>query len=282
MWVALAFSLVPLSITLAGLGYYLLPIEKRVRHPWAELLRPSGTVGQTTGIIALALFLFLWLYPLRKRLRSMSEWGRLPNWLQIHIAAGIAAPLYGAVHAGWRFTGLVGLGYFAMAAVALSGVIGRFLYQHIPRSRDGLELTKRESHKQRRLLIEQLAVQIGIDADLLEHALTTTHASQRKLGVFGTLRELIRDDIVRRRLVRSLVRQVQDDRRPDRSQLTAQMILEKARQIVALEQQARMLAATQRVFRYWHIAHMPVAIGALLAVIVHVVVVVALGATWFW
>jgi hypothetical protein len=43
-----------------------------------------------------------------------------------------------------------------------------------------------------------------------------------------------------------------------------------------------MLAATHRVFRFWHVAHRPVAVTALVAVVVHVVVVVAFGATWLW
>lgn len=51
---------------------------------------------------------------------------------------------------------------------------------------------------------------------------------------------------------------------------------------IALSQQVRMLEATQRVFRYWHVAHKPFALTALFAVVVHVAVVVALGATWFY
>jgi hypothetical protein len=51
---------------------------------------------------------------------------------------------------------------------------------------------------------------------------------------------------------------------------------------IALTQQSRMLDATHRVFRYWHVAHRPFAITALVAVFVHVVVVVAVGATWFY
>ena len=42
-----------------------------------------------------------------------------------------------------------------------------------------------------------------------------------------------------------------------------------------------MIHATQRLFRYWHVAHMPIAITGLLAVTVHVVAVIALGVTWF-
>ena len=51
---------------------------------------------------------------------------------------------------------------------------------------------------------------------------------------------------------------------------------------MALTQQARMLEATRGIFRFWHVAHRPFAIAALVAVMVHVGVVVAMGATWFW
>jgi hypothetical protein len=55
-----------------------------------------------------------------------------------------------------------------------------------------------------------------------------------------------------------------------------------ARQEVALTQQARLLRATHDLFRYWHVAHRPFAVLALTAVLIHVAVVVAVGATWLW
>jgi hypothetical protein len=54
-----------------------------------------------------------------------------------------------------------------------------------------------------------------------------------------------------------------------------------ARRQMSLSQQARLLDTTQGIFRYWHAAHRPVAITAFVAVTIHVVVVVAVGATWF-
>ena len=51
---------------------------------------------------------------------------------------------------------------------------------------------------------------------------------------------------------------------------------------MALVQQSRMLEATQNILRFWHVAHRPLAVTALVAVLIHVVVVVSLGATWFW
>jgi len=53
-----------------------------------------------------------------------------------------------------------------------------------------------------------------------------------------------------------------------------------AREEIRLGQQLRVLEATQRVFRYWHVAHRPVSVTALLAVLIHVGVAIAMGQTW--
>jgi len=73
-------------------------------------------------------------------------------------------------------------------------------------------------------------------------------------------------------------------RRPMQRRSDAAMlkeVLRLANRELALVQQSRMLGATQNILRFWHVAHRPLAITALVAVVIHVVVVVSLGATWF-
>ena len=107
--------------------------------------------------------------------------------------------------------------------------------------------------------------------------MATTPSAGSGTGLVRTFLGLFRDDLARWRAVRRFSASMhQLDRR------TLRQIARLAGREAALDQQARMLEATQRVFRFWHVAHRPVAITALLAVLVHVVVVVALGATWFW
>ena len=43
----------PVLATAVWLPYYLAPVGQRVRHPLHELLRPSGDVGQSFGVLAL-------------------------------------------------------------------------------------------------------------------------------------------------------------------------------------------------------------------------------------
>jgi hypothetical protein len=95
---------------------------------------------------------------------------------------------------------------------------------------------------------------------------------------------MLRDDLARHRSVHQLVREWKTADHtgmiPDSRLLKEVRRL--ARREMALSQQIRMLDATLDVFRFWHVAHRPFALTAFVAVAVHVVVVILLGATWFW
>ncbi len=271
-------SILLAAVTIVGLPYYVLHIGERVRHPLHAWLKPSGHVGQAAGILALALFLFMWLYPLRKRVRWLRFTGTLAAWLDIHIVAGLVLPVVGAVHAAWRFQGLIGLGYLAMLTVSLSGFVGRYLYTHIPRSRSGLELTRSQIQERREEFLDRIATMTGIDRAEIDRSVRVELQSPTRAGIGSTLKGLVTDDIERWRASIKLRRRWKS--RLSRPQMKEAIRL--VRQEMKLEQQMRMLDATRRVFRFWHVAHMPFAITALVAVSIHVVVVVALGVTWLW
>lgn len=271
--VFLAFA----TIHVVALPYYSLSVAGRVRHPLHVWFKPSGYVGQTAGILAALLFLFMWLYSLRKRVRWLAFAGTLGSWLDVHIFVGLVLPLLGAVHAAWRFEGVIGLGYAAMLGVSASGVAGRYLYVRIPRARSGLELTGDETRRQRDALTEQLSQTLGntkVDVHGLVQGLDPGTAD---VGKGSVVLAMVRDDLARRRAVRTFRRQLKN---ADRA--TVRQACRLARRQLALRQQTRMLDATHRLFRYWHVAHKPIAITALLALTVHIAVVVTMGVTWLW
>ena len=278
-------SLLPILVPIAGLlaasiywrAYYLATPAQRVRSPLHHWLRPSGTLGQSAGILALLIFLFLWLYPLRKKAKWLAWTGSLSRWLDVHVSVALILPVLAAVHASWRFDGLIGLGFWAMMVVVLSGIVGRYLYIHIPRGAAGLELSAEEIAAERRALLSEIARTARLPNERVEALLHLDPTPEAGLGILRTFREMLRDELVRRRAARTLRRSC---RALDRRALRRVMRL--ARRQVALTQQARLLVATRRIFRLWHIAHRPFAIAALLAVLTHVAVVVAMGMTWFW
>jgi hypothetical protein len=249
-------------------------------HAW---LRPSGFVGQSAGILAFTIFTFLWLYPLRKKVKALAWTGSVGKWLDVHVMAALTLPLLLAIHAAWRFDGVIGLGYTAILLVCASGVIGRYLYSHIPRARSGVELSRDEVATQRAGLIDRIAATTRIERAVVERTLVMASPPAGNIGILRTIFELLAGDVLRWRRTRALRRRwtslAPAGLRPSRRSLDEAVHL--AAREMSLAQQVRLLDATHRVFRWWHVAHRPVAISALIAVVVHVAVVIAVGATWF-
>lgn len=277
------FTALPiLGIAIAGMPYYLLPDSERPFSQFHDWFRPAGYIGQTMGLLSFVLFLFLWMYPIRKRFPFLAFTGPVPRWLNAHIVAGVLVPLLGAIHSSGKFTGIIGLGFGAMIVVALSGVVGRYLYLRIPRRRDGVELGRDACAAERRHLIGQLVESTGFPAERVLELLRPV-AFPARSGLLATLRTLLADDFTRRRAVRKLLREwrarLPAGTEPDRK--TTRHLLRLARREMALSQQVRLLDATHRIFRLWHLAHLPFAVTAFVAVTIHVAIAVAFGATWF-
>jgi hypothetical protein len=274
---------VPTLVTAWGLPYYLAPVAQRLRHPLHPLLKSSGPVGLAFGTVALFLFLFMWAYPFRKKARWLAWTGPVGRWLDVHIVMGLTLPVLAAVHAGWHFEGLIGLGMLAMVIVSLSGIVGRYLYTHIPRSRAGLELSLDEAGAERRALLTELAVATALAPRELEQALGLDPRPYVGLGIASTFARLLTDDLSRWRSLRRLKREWSRGSTA-RAALEGEGLarsLKLARREMALAQQMRLLDATRSLFGWWHVAHRPFALTALLAVIVHVVVAVWIGGVRF-
>ena len=282
VWVVFIIIAGLVVLTLAGAPYYLQAMGSRVRSPLHAWFRSGGRIGQSLGIVALLSFLFLWLYPVRKRVRALSRLGALPGWLRIHTMVGFFLPWVVALHAAWRFSGLAGLAFFAMLIVWASGIVGRYLYRRIPRNQQGVEMTLDQVASRRRELLLEISTFTGLSPQEIEAATLGRLAPSSNPGFLGTLGRFVADDWIRRQTSRDLRRlAARSGKALPRNHDAWHRILDLTRQQVALEQQARLLEATRRIFRHWHAAHLPVGITALLAVFVHVVVVIAVGGTWF-
>jgi len=271
------------ALNLLGAPYYLSTTAERVRDPMHRLLRPSGLVGQSAGIVAFVIFVFLWLYPLRKKYKSLAFTGTIGKWLDVHVTSALGLPLLLTIHAAWRSQGVIGIGFASMLVVCASGVVGRYLYVRIPRAKSGAELSRDEATSERNRLIDEIADMTGLHPLKVEETLAVASPTDEKAGVFTVLHDLLTNDLNRWRRTRELRRRFKE---LDLANLIPTKALTRAVRLadreIALTQQMRMLDATQRVFRYWHIAHKPFALTALVAVVVHVAVVIAVGATWFY
>jgi hypothetical protein len=111
---------------------------------WGSAPKSGSPVGHWMGLIGMALMLATeTLYSLRKRAKRV-HFGRLHDWLSVHIFMGIFGP--------WSFSGLAGAAMLMTVLVVISGFIGRFIYIRIPRSANGSDLPSATAVAARRML----------------------------------------------------------------------------------------------------------------------------------
>lgn len=256
-----------------GWGYYLTSLTDRPHHPGFRTFRPAGQVGHGVGILGSAMILLLLLYSLRKRARWLRRLGDLRIWLRYHIFLGVAGPVLITLHTSGKIGGLVSISYWSMAAVALSGVFGRYLYQQIPRNVLGETLSSSEIELRNEEILVELAGAHRLDQrglDALENlALEPLEGRSAPTGLLVLPWHNVR--LARRLHTWALGVGLGEDRRA----------LELAKVWVLQARRLHLFHTIRDLFHYWHVFHKPFAVIMIVVMLIHVAVALALGYTWF-
>ena len=254
-----------------GWDYYTAALADRPQHPLHTLLRPSGLIGQGSGIIG-ALFCFLTLlYPIRKRWRLLENAGAPRIWFRFHIYFGIAGPLFGTLHTAFKFGGLASISYWSMMIVMVSGFIGRFIFALLPRNKRGLLLSVNE---------------IDTELSAIRAELATLGISQKDSAVPinpNTSAPVWINAIKQRRLRRRTLQDV--NRRLIQQEVTPasrKRILSLLSRRMLLQGSVATLGFATRAFSHWHSLHLPFTYLMFVTLVVHVVLMVLLGYTWIF
>jgi len=283
-WV-LAIALV-VSIAAYGWDYYLLGAVDRPFAAKHQLLKPSGTIGLDLGFVGVAIFSAIFLYPIRKRIAWLARRGSAKHWLDFHVILGITAPIVIAFHSSFKFRGIAGMAFWIMFAVALSGIVGRYLYSQIPRRLNSAELTMKELDELQTALGRELSEQKLISQRQLYYVLRLPSARQvQRLPAVVALAWMILVDcarpfhIARLRLrvlgFTGVITTLGGFLRTGSPELERLVTL--AREKAALAKRVLFLARTQQVFHLWHIVHRPFSYSFVVLALIHIVVVMMLG-----
>ena len=255
----------------SGYAYYQTPIEERFYQADHAMLKPSGPFGHGYGIVGtLMMIIGVFGYQARKYMRSLARIGVLKHWLEFHIFLCTLGPILVLFHTSFKFGGLVSISFWSMVAVVASGVAGRFIYLQIPRTIQGRELGLHEIHEMKGQITQQIQQEIG--EELMQQIIHT--GEERKTE-------------------KSYVQQVLADWR-SKSQLrgrlkSAQIQGKKLRVIMKLVGQEMTiqrriigLQYMQKLFKYWHVIHLPFAIIMLVIMLIHVSVTLFFGYRWIF
>ncbi len=125
--------------------YYGLSTADRPLDERHGLLRASQGIGLAAGFAAVLAVLANLAYLLRRSASTRLRWGSLRRWMTSHVATGLMAFLFAALHAGFSPRNTVGgHAFWAMFVVVLTGALGRYLYSFLPRAANGRELEYEE------------------------------------------------------------------------------------------------------------------------------------------
>ncbi|MBZ5646952.1 MAG: hypothetical protein LAN37_06980 [Acidobacteriia bacterium] len=287
VYAAAMASVVLLSaLAFYGADYYVLGAADRPLSPKHALLKPSGRIGTKLGILGAGLFLLIFLYALRKRVPWLAKQGKSKHWLDYHVVAGLTAPVVIALHSSFKFHGIAGIAFWIMVAVAISGIIGRYIYAQIPRSLDSAEVSLKELGNEQEEMESELAGQRILAAADLQRVLRMPGPEEvRRMPLYRALLLVIALDLMRpfqiARLRRRALRWtgialslggLLSTENPE-----VERVIETARRKSALSKRVAFLSRTQQVFHLWHVVHRPFSYSFAVLALIHIAVVLLLG-----
>jgi hypothetical protein len=213
--------------------------------------------GYALGIVGTAMMALLLVYSLRKRLAFMRSWGRVPRWLDAHMAMGLLGPTAILFHANFKLGSLNStVTLCCVIVVATSGVVGRMIYPKVHRGLSGRRADVRElreaAQAQRGALGSSLAgrPELARELSALEEL-----ALGGGRGAFASWRRSV---LLRRRAAHLEKR--------NRGAAALRRYTDALRRIAEFR-------SYERLFGLWHAFHLPFCIMLFAAAVVHVIAV---------
>ena len=259
-----------------GYSYYQTPIIDRYDHPRHNWFKPSGVYGHGLGILGTFMVIFgVGIYIARKRYNFMVRYLRLKYLLEFHIFLCILGPILILFHTAFKFGGIVSLAFWSMVIVVLSGVIGRFIYIQIPRTIEGRALSLSELKSMKTSFISSLSTQFGLDENTIQSLVQLADKSDDKVEKLSITAKYFDD----RKTIRSF-RKILKTNSVSKDKRSEILLLMKSE--ISISNKIARLELMQRLFKYWHVAHLPFALIMLIILIIHVGVTLAFGYKWIF
>ena len=247
-------------LSYVGYSYYELPLEERFYHPQYDWFKPSGAFGHGLGIVGTFMILFgVVIYIARKNYGFMERFLRIKYLLEFHIFLCTLGPILVLFHTSFKFGGIVSIAFWSMVAVVASGVIGRFIYNQIPRNIQGKELGRDQLLEIRAEMVEGLRKADLFSQEDLDALFDTPEKGNARIK---RAKKMLSEKSAARNQRKKVLKVMKDER--------------------TLNRRIRNLNQMQKLFGYWHVAHKPFALIMLVVVIVHVAVTLALGYKWIF
>src|SRR6059058_1814488 len=245
---------------------------------------PGDDVGYWLGVAGASMMLLLFSYPIRKHFRFARSWGHVKGWFLVHMCLGVGGPLLILLHSTFHIGSLnAGVALFSMVIVALSGVVGRFLYARVHRGLQNEQVGLGELQARAGLDREEARSKLAF-APRVEELLKAFEETEleAKPGWATWFRQVLllpaKQWYVYRRCVHALHRPMRRlgkhsrwsrDEVHHHERLARKLVRRYLTAVVRVAQ----YTAYERLFSLWHVAHIPFVYVLVLSAVVHIVAV---------
>ena len=240
--------------------------------------------GYALGIAGGGLMLVLFIYPLRKRVALMQAAGTLPSWFRLHMICGVLGPVLILFHATFEVKSInAAVAVACMLLVAISGLVGRFLYRHIHYGLYGRLATVDEMRKGLEASLNDLSPRIEFLPELQQLVADfNDRINQRQVGWVRRFIAFAMMGLHRRGTLRAVNRLLEES--PAQTVAAGSSIagfsVEQRKDLVSRVgrtcsaiQRAAQFGIYEKLFALWHIAHVPFVYLFVLTAIAHIVAV---------
>ena len=256
-----------------GWPYYSLPLQERPFNEAYDTYKPGGSVGLNLGILGtLCMVIGVLTYSVRKRVHRFNKVGKLRDWLSFHIFLCTLGPFLVLLHTSFKVNGIVAISFVSMVVVVISGLTGRYLYVHVPRTLNGQLRSLKMLQEERSELFTSLRVETGISQEALNDIFPQKTAEVR--GIWQALKASFAYQFDKRKSKKWILEQARTLNLPATAQRS---FIRMIRDQIRMERQIALLTPFQRLFSKWITFHVPLTIIMGVIVILHIGVAVAFG-----
>jgi hypothetical protein len=260
-----------------GSEYYRMSLPDRAYAEAHDVLRPAGQIGLSLGAIGSLMMMFgVIMYSVRRRASRFQNLGKLRHWLSMHIFLCTMGPFLVLLHTSFKFGGLVSISFWSMVLVVASGILGRYVYTHIPKTLQGRFRSMGDLDREMEQILASVQQRIRLEESDIVRLFPVVHRG----NIPGPVKALwlgFKYDLSRRKQKRWISGMLAEQKLEP---ALGREIIDRISEYNRLRQQIFLLSPFEKIFRYWHAFHLPLAIVMFLIMIVHVGVAIAFGYVW--
>jgi len=250
-----------------------------------ELIVPGEGLGYRLGLYGGLTMLALLAYPVFKRTRLFGDGKKAASVFRLHMLLGIIGPVMIFFHTNFSIGALnSNIALFSMILVAVSGVVGRYIYVHVYAGLSGARYDMGTLLTQATRLMSGIEQDVGGSGGLVSAALAdfSSKTTPKEIGLWSSLRLAVSMPFhlaaSRKRIMREVSHALvlNGERKGWSAQEKQQHYLSALNHVgeflVAVSRAAQ-LTFWERMFSLWHVLHVPLFFLLLVSGVVHVVAV---------